>query len=279
MSDFKFNCPHCGQNVSGGDALQGSQIACPSCQQTLTVPAPAAASVSEPDAKIISTSALLSLACSLGLGVGSVPGIIFGHVAKARIRRDPAICGKGLATTGLVLGYSFLIFTLVFFTVGFVVLNPKQGRQITAKEEAASSPGMLAARLVDEVKIGDSASESEHGMKTMFSAHGTYMDSPVRDAVNGGFISYVMKVDPARPMTLRCKYWGNDNAARRFDMLVNDKVIATQQLEFNDPGRFFSVEYDIPQTLTRGKNEVTIVFQAYPRKKAGGIYGCQMLKC
>jgi hypothetical protein len=288
MSDFKFNCPHCGQKTSGDDALQGSQIACPSCQQTLTVPAPAAsapitradspASASEPAAKKISTSALLSLVCSLGLGAGSIPGIIFGHIAKARIRRDPTIHGKGLATTGLALGYSFLIFTLVFFTVGFVVLNPKQGRQITAKEEAAISAGTLAARLVDEVKIGDSASESEHGMKARFSGKGAYMNTPVRDAINGGFISYVLKVDPAMPMTLRCKYWGNDNAARRFDILVNDKVIATQQLEFNDPGRFFSVEYDIPQTLTRGKTDVTIVFQAYHRKKAGGIYGCQMLK-
>jgi hypothetical protein len=288
MSDFKFNCPHCGQHMSGDDATQGSQIACPSCQETLTVPAPAASApvihadspalASAPDARIISTSALLSLVCSFGLGAGSIPGIILGHIAKARIRRNPAICGKGLATTGLVLGYSFLICTLVFFTVGFVVLNPKQGRQITAKEEAASTPGTLAARPVDEVKIGDSASESEHGMKARFSAKGTYMDNPVRDAVNGGFISYVLKVDPARPMTLRCKYWGNDNAARRFDILVNDKVIDTQQLEFNDPGRFFSVEYDIPEILTRGKTEVTIVFQAYPGKKVGGIFGCQMLK-
>jgi len=288
MSEFKFNCPHCGQHMSGDAALQGSQVACPSCQQTLTVPAPPAntpitragsqAPASAPDAKQISTSALLSLVCSLGLGIGSIPGIIFGHIAKARIRRDPAIHGKGVAVTGLVLGYSFLIFTLVFLTVGFVVLNPKHGRQITAKEEAASTPATLAARLVDEVKISDSASESEHGMKTMFSTHGTYMNNPVRDALNGGFVSYVMKVDPVQPMTLRCKYWGNDNAARRFDILVNDKVIATQQLEFNDPGHYFSVEYDIPQTLTRGKTEVTVVFQAYPRKKAGGIYGCQILK-
>jgi hypothetical protein len=79
-------------------------------------------------------------------------------------------------------------------------------------------------------------------------------------------------------MSLCCTYWGNDNTGRRFDVLVNDKVIATQKLEFNDPGRFFHVEYPIPENLTRGQTNVIVVFQAYPRKTAGGLYGCQMLK-
>jgi hypothetical protein len=42
--------------------------------------------------------------------VGWLPGIICGHLAKSRLRRDPSLKGQGLATAGLVIGY--LILTL-----------------------------------------------------------------------------------------------------------------------------------------------------------------------
>jgi len=222
--------------------------------------------------------ALLSLVCALGLGAGSLPGIILGHVARAQLRRRPSLRGRRLALAGLTLSYTFLLVTGAFFLLGVVVLNPKSGRQLTAQQEAAGMTNAAASQLVDEVKIGDNFSEAAHGLTSQYSGKSVYLDRPVRDAINGGFISYVMKVDPVRPTTLRCTYWGNDNHRRRFDILINDQVIATQQLEFNDPGRFFSVDYDLPPKLTGGKTEVTVVFQAYPKNTAGGIYGCRMLR-
>jgi len=222
--------------------------------------------------------ALLSLVCALGLGAGSLPGIILGHVARAQLRRRPSLRGRRLALAGLTLSYTFLLLTGAFFLLGGMVLSPKTGRQLTAQQEAAGLTNAAASQLVDEVKIGDNFSEAAHGLTSQYSGKSVYLDRPVRDAINGGFISYVMKVDPVRPTTLRCTYWGNDNHRRRFDILINDQVIATQQLEFNDPGRFFSVDYDLPPKLTGGKTEVTVVFQAYPKNTAGGIYGCRMLR-
>lgn len=286
MSEFRFACSHCGQRISGDAQYRGTQIVCPACHQTLVVPAPAAkaplpnhpATVADTGSGTAVTLALLSFVCSLALGVGSIPGIVLGHLARARLRRNPAADGQRLALAGLILSYSLLLGTIVFFTIGFVGLRPKQGRQITQKEESAYLPEALKNRLADEVKIGDATSEWKHEMNSAFSGSGKYMEHPVRDAVNGGFISYVLKTDPAKPMSLCCTYWGNDNTGRRFNVLVNDKVIATQKLEFNDPGRFFHVEYPIPENLTRGQTNVTVIFQAYPRNTAGGLYGCQMLK-
>ena len=80
-------------------------------------------------------------------------------------------------------------------------------------------------------------------------------------------------------MSLYCTYWGNDSdPGRLFDILVNDKVIATQKLDFNDPGHFFDVEFEIPRSLTAGQSEVTVEFQARPGMSAGGVFGLQMLK-
>lgn len=290
MSDFRFACPHCGQRISCDSQYRGTQIPCPSCQQTLTVPAPVAkapiaAHAESPTAPAaasgtgkISPLALISLVSSLGLGAGSIPGIVCGHLARAHIRRDPSLRGKGMATAGLIISYSFLLGAIAFLSAGFFVLSPKEGHQLTAKEQAANTAAVLASRRVDEVKINDPVSESAHEMKVRFSRSGPYSDRMVRDALNGGFISYTMKVDASQPMSLYCTYWGNDGDGRRFDILVNDEVIVTQTLHFNDPGHFFDVEYPIPQRLTRGRTNVTVVFQGYPRKTVGGLFGCQMLK-
>jgi len=286
MSDFRFACPECGQRISGDTTYQGKELTCPACQKTITVPAPRAAAprvsaspaAAEPGSGKLSTLALVSFVCSLGLGIGSIPGIVFGHLAHSRIRKDPSLAGKGLATAGLIVSYSLLLLTFAFLAVGFAVLAPLHGRQLTAKEQAANTPAVLTSRRIDEVKLGNRTSEFEHNMRNRFSTTGVYLDKSFRDAGNGGFISYTMKVDPAQPMVLYCTYWGNDAISRHFDILVNDKAIGTQTLHFNAPGHFFDVEYRIPQNLTHGQTNVVVVFQGYPYKTVGGIFGCQMLK-
>jgi Domain of unknown function (DUF4190) len=290
MSDFRFACPHCGQRISCDSQYRGTEIPCPSCQQTLTVPAPVAkapiaAHAESPTTPAVASGtgkmsplALVSLVCSLGLGAGSIPGIVCGHLARARIRRDPSLRGKGMATAGLIISYSCLLGAIAFLFAGFFLLGPKEGHQLTTKEQAANTAAVLTSRRVDEVKINDPVSESAHEMKVRFSRSGDYSGRMVRDALNGGFVSYTMKVDATQPVSLYCTYWGNDGDGRRFDILVNDEVIATQTLNFNDPGHFFDVEYHIPQRLTRGHSNVTVVFQGYPRKTVGGLFGCQMLK-
>jgi hypothetical protein len=280
MSDFRFACPHCGQRITGDARYKGTEITCPACQKSLTVPSPPPrASVgAHVDGGKIAPLALISFVCSLGLGLGSIPGIILGHRAQAQLRRNPALRGKRLATAGLVISYAFLLGMTAILTTGLFVLNPKQGRQVTLEEQETTTPEVVAARRVDELKLRDPQSESEHNLKIRFGGGGFFMDRPVRDASNGGFISFTMKVDPVAPMSLYCTYWGNDAGGRRFDIIVNDEVIATQVLDYNDPGRFFDVEYKIPHGITRGQTNVTVVLQAYPRKTVGGIFGCQMLK-
>ncbi|MCX7643628.1 MAG: glycoside hydrolase family 127 protein, partial [Armatimonadetes bacterium] len=99
-----------------------------------------------------------------------------------------------------------------------------------------------------------------------------------RHAVEGGWFSYDLKVDPKHPMELVVTYWGDDGGIRFFDIVVDDKVIATQRLRRDKPGRFFDVVYPIPPELTKGKTKVTVRFQAHPKAIAGGIFGLRMVK-
>jgi hypothetical protein len=147
-------------------------------------------------------------------------------------------------------------------------------RQMLAREEARQR---RLARTVDAVEIGDPTSEAAHGLKHERSQSGPFRDRVWRHAPNGWF-SYDFEVLPEEPMILGCTYWGDDVGARTFDVLVDDQKIATQTLNRNRPGELFEVEYRIPPELTRGKERITVKFQAHPDNIAGGVFGCAILK-
>jgi len=78
--------------------------------------------------------------------------------------------------------------------------------------------------------------------------------------------------------TVHVSYWGGEEGTRRFDILVDGQKIGSQVLLRNDPGKFFDVEYPIPDELTRGKDKVTVRFQGEPNATAGGIFGLRILE-
>jgi hypothetical protein len=129
MSEFKFSCPVCGQNVLCDTVLAGTQLACPHCNNTIGVPSDftkqpevsaqpgippawtghnAAATVPQRTSGLAIASLICSLS-SLVTCIGWLPGIICGHLAKSRLRRNATLKGGGLATAGLVIGYLILM--------------------------------------------------------------------------------------------------------------------------------------------------------------------------
>jgi hypothetical protein len=130
MSDFKFNCPKCGQHLSADVSYAGKQVACPACGQQVVAPgapataAPPAIRISPPSASPprlprLPTGArppqktcglaIASLICSIGsfliIPLGFIPGIICGHLARKKIAGTPGLQGGGLAKAGLIVGY------------------------------------------------------------------------------------------------------------------------------------------------------------------------------
>ena len=79
---------------------------------------------------------------------------------------------------------------------------------------------------------------------------------------------------PDRPQQLRVTYWGSDSGGRDFDILVDGKTLATERLVGKKPEQFFDLTYPLPETLTRGRGQVTVRFQAHPGNIAGGVFGC-----
>ena len=310
MSEFKFLCPECGQKILGDAAYSGTQIACPACRKTISVPAapsapaaspapvgaatrsgpPPAPPVLPPTSRPapaapaaarrqttpdrLSKLAVASLLCSVIVPLGAIPGIICGHMAKARMRRDIFLVGAKMASAGLTISYCVLLALLVL--AGISGLERWHFRPVMVLRDSPSAMAALEPRVVDEVIIGDN--EDDHGVQGQSESVAVNQGKSYRIVNHGGSFSYQMTVLPKEAMTLNCRYSGDETRGHLFEIAVDNQIIATEELTARAPGHFFDVEYKIPAGLTRGKTQVRVEFQAHPGMLAGGIYGCQMLK-
>ncbi len=111
--------------------------------------------------------------------------------------------------------------------------------------------------------------------------------SPVRLAGRPGrsgkkWFSFDLPVDPAHTMTLIVTYHSEERQRRSFEILVDGVRVGEQTMERFRPGgssgRFFDVEYAIPADLVKGKQKVTVRFQATGGNETGVVFGIRMIR-
>ena len=135
----------------------------------------------------------------------------------------------------------------------------------------------LDRRTTDRVVIGNPESERRHNLQGAATTAGVFRNMLWRHAGNGWF-SYELAVRGDAENVVLCTYWGSDVGNRRFDVLVDGKKIGRQQLDRNEPGKFFDVEYAIPDELTRDKKKVTVRIQADAGATAGGVFDLRIVR-
>ena len=132
----------------------------------------------------------------------------------------------------------------------------------------------IAARSVDVMYLGEMQPERDHDLTSDSSWPVVYRGRQGRDVRAGGFMEFDMKVKPG-PLVLQATYWGEERA-RSFDILLDGRKIATQKLEHDRPGKFFDVEYPVPEELTRGKTKVRVRIVPQGRTTAGPVFGVRL---
>jgi DUF1680 family protein len=132
----------------------------------------------------------------------------------------------------------------------------------------------ISARSVDIMHLGEMQPERDHNLTSELSYPVAYRNRNGRDARSGGFFEFDMKLRPG-PLILQATYWG-DERKRDFDILVDNVKIASQHLEADHPGKFFDVEYPLPEALTKGKTKVRVRFVPRDRSTAGPVFGVQL---
>jgi hypothetical protein len=130
---------------------------------------------------------------------------------------------------------------------------------------------------VDFFQPGEMQPERDHKLQSEKSDPGRFKERPFRETRDGWF-SVEMKSDPLKPNKIVAEYWGGFPGRKTFDIMVNGKTIATENISNKNDGRFIFVEYSVPQELTSGKNSITVRIQAHPRNMAGPVFGLRTVR-
>lgn len=166
------------------------------------------------------------------------------------------------------------------YTVYWDVFTPETWAvQQKIYEEEKRKQRELEARTVDILRVGEMQPERDHSFTGEKAFTGEDHNRKFRSTRgNGGYMSFEMKTAAASRNTLILTYWGMDNRGRIFDILVNDKVIVTEDLNKYKESRFYDISYAIPEELTKGKDKVTVKLVPKTNNSAGPVYGCRMIK-
>ncbi|MCK8494920.1 glycoside hydrolase family 127 protein [Spirosoma sp. RP8] len=146
-----------------------------------------------------------------------------------------------------------------YYTVYWDVFTPESWKdQQAVYEQKRREAADLERRTIDLLRLGEMQPERDHTLTGDKLETGEDHTRKFRVANNGGFMTFTMKTDPNAKNTLIATYWGMDNRGRQFSVLVDDKEIASEDLNKYKASRFYDISYPIPPALTAGKTSVTI---------------------
>jgi hypothetical protein len=118
--------------------------------------------------------------------------------------------------------------------------------------------------------------ERDHNLRGEKTTPGLFRERANRESRSGWF-SFDMKLKPDLASALVVEYWGGFPGAKTFDILINEKLIATENISGKKDGQFINIQYDIPEVISRGKSYVTVKFQAHPGNMAGPVFGVRTI--
>lgn len=128
----------------------------------------------------------------------------------------------------------------------------------------------IERQTVDAVDISEAENERAHNLQGDGLFDGEFDGKRWRSARNG-WLSYELKTDGDKPLTLVCTFRGSEGRLRAFDILVDDEKVVTQTLDIH-PGELFDYEYPLPAAITKGKQRITVKFQARPNAQLASIF-------
>ncbi|MVM33452.1 glycoside hydrolase family 127 protein [Spirosoma sp. HMF4905] len=166
-----------------------------------------------------------------------------------------------------------------YYTVYWDVFTPESWKkQQAVYEQKRREAADLERRTVDLLRVGEMQPERDHNFTGDKLETGEDHTRKFRVANGGSSMTFTMKTDPNAQNILIGTYWGMDNRGRLFEVLVDDKVIASEDLNKYKESRFYDISYTIPAELTKGKESVTIKLQAKPNNSAGPVYGLRLVR-
>jgi hypothetical protein len=144
-----------------------------------------------------------------------------------------------------------------------------------AKDREANN--RMEEMTVDFLQPGEMQSERDHQFSELNSSVGELKNRKFREVGNGWF-SCTMGVYQGQPMALVIDYRGGSTGLKTFDILVNDRIIATEDQAVFKEEIFKSIQYEIPDNLTFDQSSITVKFVPHTGNSTGPIFGVRTIR-
>lgn len=149
----------------------------------------------------------------------------------------------------------------------------KKSREIADERERRHR---LELATVAYAQPGEMQPERNFNMQGEDSEPDRVMGRPARRGRK--WFSFDLPVDAAHPMAVVATYYSDEWRKRTFDILVDGQKVGEQMVEKGDVPHFFDVEYAIPAELVKGKQKVTIRFQATNGNEIAAVFGVRTIR-
>jgi DUF1680 family protein len=138
----------------------------------------------------------------------------------------------------------------------------------------------IETRTIDNFRIGEMQPERDHNLKA---SERSYVSDAMgvngREARADNYFAFDMKVQYAADggNSLLLTYIGDDKD-RKFDIIVDGRKIATEELKGGTTGKFYYRTYPLPGELIEHKEKIAIRIEANYGKTAGRIFGARVIR-
>jgi len=213
--------------------------------------------------------------------------MLVGDFAKLAAQLKP-VAGRPLTFTaadlirpqefaGLELVPFFRVHDARYMLYWRTVSAEKYSEVVAALEASEKARLALEARTLDFVAPGEQQSEVEHGFAGETTRTGAQRDRRYREATAGWF-SYRLNASAAAGASLELIVTcDGGEQGRSFDLLVNDRVIATVESSGTQRNRFVDTAYAVPADLA-ATGTLTVKFASRDKSRTSSIYGVRLAK-
>ena len=208
-----------------------------------------------------------------------VPGKPLHFTLKTRMENKPVL-NEAAGINGELIPFfelhdsRYMLYWLALSSDGY-----KEYIDNLAQEEKARME--LEEKTTDKVQPGEQQPESDHFMEAdETSTRGITNDVPFRDARDGGSFSYMMQTKGRTDLSVRIRYWGQDEwRTCEYDLYVDDTLVTSVSNSRKWRSSQWKYEtYPIPASALKGKKQVRVKFVAKPHRQVGEIYEVRLVK-
>ena len=147
-----------------------------------------------------------------------------------------------------------------------------------AYEAEKRKQAFMESKTIDYFRVGEMQPERDH---QLFATEKSYVDDALgrkgREAREGHFFEFIMGVSDHQKCGLVLSLLGDDKN-RKFDLLINDQLIETIDWKGGDTGKFYDLEFVLPESVTANKKTIKIKIAANYSKTAGRIFGVRTIR-